>query len=139
MDPAMTPWQRYKATMQIEESAGDVYWADEGVESEAEREFWDAHLGMKLVVLRGLVIQHKAAPYRIDFALPAWQIGIEIDGYEFHSDRRTFALDRERERDLDMAGWRLIRFAAAEVFRNPFECVTDAARLVAVFRRGATR
>jgi very-short-patch-repair endonuclease len=108
---------------------------DEGIESEAEREFWDAYQGMHPPELAGLVIQHKVGPYRIDFAIPGKRIGIEIDGYEYHSDRRTFILDRERQRDLEMREWRLIRFAAAEVFRNPFECVLDAARLVAVFRR----
>jgi very-short-patch-repair endonuclease len=113
--------------------------SDSGIESEAEREFWDSYLGLKPPQLDGLRIQHKVPPYRLDFAIPDKKIGIEIDGYEYHSDRRSFTLDRERQRDLELRGWRIIRFSGEEACRRPDECVLDSARLVTVFQKGIRR
>jgi len=141
-----TPWQIYKENKELAERAaseeaamllkcGVGTYYDEGVESPAEQRFWDSYLGLRPPQLNGLVTQHKVPPYRIDFAIPGKKIGIEIDGYEYHSDKYSFTQDRQRERDLDLAGWRLIRFSGEEVFRYPDECVLDAARLVSVFRK----
>lgn len=61
--------------------------------------------------------------YRIDFADIHTLIGIEIDGHKFHSDKKAFVNDRHRQRVLEQAGWRLIRFAAVEVMDDAANCV----------------
>lgn len=104
------------------------------VESEAERRFWETYTDLRPLALNGLVPQHKVPPYRLDFAIPNKKIGIEIDGYGFHSDKDTFLRDRQRQRALEMVGWRIIRFAGKEACDTPERCVTDAAKLVTVFQ-----
>jgi hypothetical protein len=56
---------------------------------------------------------------RVDAAYPERRIAIEIDGYEFHSSPDAFQRDRARQNDLVRLGWRVLRFTAADVLRNP--------------------
>lgn len=46
----------------------------------------------------------------IDVAFPALMIAIEIDGFAYHSDARTFVTDRRRQNMLVAAGWTVLRF-----------------------------
>jgi very-short-patch-repair endonuclease len=50
--------------------------------------------------------------YRLDLAYPDEKIGIEVDGREFHSGRRVFDSDRERQNALTLAGYLILRFTA---------------------------
>lgn len=58
------------------------------------------------VVLRG-------QEYFVDVAFPGPRIAIEFDGYEFHSAREAFELDRRRQNELVLAGWTVLRFTWA--------------------------
>jgi len=64
--------------------------------------------------------------YRIDFADVDRMIAIELDGHAYHSDKEAFENDRVRERELEEAGWRVLRFAGTEIHRNVSKCVLDA-------------
>jgi very-short-patch-repair endonuclease len=49
------------------------------------------------------------------------RLGIEVDGWAHHGQRKAdFLRDRERDRQLVLHGWRLLRFAASEIRRNPW-------------------
>lgn len=51
---------------------------------------------------------------------------IEIDGFEWHDKTPEQAeSDRRRERDIQRAGYTVIRFAAREVLRDPYPCVKE--------------
>ena len=56
---------------------------------------------------------------RVDAAYPDRRIAIEIDGYEFHSSPDAFQRDRARQNDLVRLGWRVLRFTAPDILRNP--------------------
>jgi very-short-patch-repair endonuclease len=66
---------------------------------------------------------------RIDFAIPDRKIGIELDGHATHSSTQAIADDRRRQRRLESAGWRIIRFGGAEVYADANGCVRQAAAL----------
>lgn len=106
------------------------------LESPIEEAFWNAYLRAQPAELLGLKTQQPAlgGRYRIDFALPDKKIGIELDGYAWHSSREAFTKDRERQRDLELAGWRIIRFSGSEAKNNPARCVQQAAALVRGFQ-----
>jgi very-short-patch-repair endonuclease len=81
---------------------------------------------LSLLVSRGLprpVCQHPVTiagrRYRIDLAYPDQRVAIELDGFEFHSARDRFELDRTRQNDLVLAGWRVLRFTWRQVCREP--------------------
>jgi very-short-patch-repair endonuclease len=101
------------------------------LESPIEEAFWSAYLHKAPEELLGLKAQHPVldGKYRLDFALPGQKIGIELDGYAWHSDRKTFTKDRARQRELELDGWRLIRFSGSEINASPEDCVRQAAAL----------
>jgi very-short-patch-repair endonuclease len=106
-------------------------------DSAVEQLFWNSSQSLLLAPLLGLTPQYKVGRYRLDFALPAQKVGIEIDGLAYHSGQEAFIADRKRERELEMDGWRLLRFAAQEVMSNADGCVRQAARWVE--RQGGAR
>lgn len=110
--------------------------------SPIERLFWDAYREFTPDLypeIAGLVPQHPAGRYRLDFALPGRRTGIELDGFASHSSTRAIASDRQRQRDLERAGWRIIRFGGSEVYHDAAECVRQAASLVRSWTEGGER
>ena len=56
---------------------------------------------------------------RVDLAWPDLCIAMEIDGYRYHSDVRTFVSDRERGNRIVGCGWSLLRTTPTAVRRRP--------------------
>jgi very-short-patch-repair endonuclease len=50
--------------------------------------------------------------FRLDFAYPEAMVAIEYDGWDAHSSRAAFDRDRRRDRILQLAGWRVLRFTS---------------------------
>ncbi|MFC9268970.1 endonuclease domain-containing protein [Streptomyces zhihengii] len=101
--------------------------------SAIERAFWQAYQEAAPPELSGLKTQHPVfdGRYRLDFALPGRKVGIELDGYAWHSSPEAFTRDRARQRELELAGWRIIRFSGSEVTTDAAGCVRQAAELAA--------
>lgn len=72
-----------------------------------------------------LVREHPIGRSRVDFALPELHLAIEIDGFDYHSSRDQLVADRRRQREIEAAGWRVIRFAGSEIRRDAESCVLD--------------
>ena len=57
--------------------------------------------------------------YRIDIALEAEKIAIEIDGWQYHGKfKSAHESDRERQNHLAVAGWLVLRFTAGQIFKD---------------------
>ena len=63
----------------------------------------------------------------VDLVVAGWLV-IELDGYEFHSDRWPFHHDRERDRELVRQGYTPIRFTSNNVRSG--KIVTDVQRIL---------
>lgn len=50
--------------------------------------------------------------YRLDMAYLDEMVGIEVDGYAFHSSSERFHRDRKRDNRLRQAGWNILHFSA---------------------------
>ncbi|HEX3101231.1 MAG TPA: DUF559 domain-containing protein [Pyrinomonadaceae bacterium] len=82
--------------------------------------------------------QYQAEKYRVDFALfvnfvanEQIKIVVECDGHEFHEKtKEQAARDKRRNRDLEISGWRLLRFTGSEIWRDPRTCADHTAALV---------
>lgn len=51
----------------------------------------------------------------IDLAYPDAMLAIEVDGYAWHGDHEAFERDRERDIELKMRGWTVLRFTWAKI------------------------
>lgn len=65
--------------------------------------------------------------YRIDYALRGSEhtIAVELDGFEFHSDRGAFSYDRLRQNDLTGSGLDVIRFSYDSIRSETTRCVAQ--------------
>lgn len=90
--------------------------------------------------------QHQVGRYRVDFLLtghevsinpddrngplvilPAGSVLVECDGHDFHERTKEQAKrDRQRDRDLQRAGFQVFRFTGSEIFADPFKCAEEA-------------
>lgn len=103
-------------------------------DSEVERQFWDAHTALGRPI-PDLVPQYEVTAngknYRLDFYSPSRRKAIEVDGLAFHNGQESFIRDRNRQRDLEMSGTGVLRFAAKEVMNDAAACVRQAAQWAA--------
>lgn len=79
---------------------------------------------------RGLRLQcqYRVLIYRLDFAVPADRLGVEVDGWERPASWRGRAPRREREQHLGANGWRVLRFWGKEVLDDVDACVEEVWR-----------
>ncbi|MDR5835394.1 DUF559 domain-containing protein [Caballeronia sp. LZ034LL] len=95
---------------------------------------WHAFLLSPQSVFPGLGADGKDA--RVDAyiwcpAQPKLRMIVECDGYEFHGPKANFIADRQRDRNLQRAGYDVYRFAGTELF-NDMKKVADEAWLTAI-------
>lgn len=90
--------------------------ADDGARSQAERLL--AQL-LRSASLTGWQTNYKVGPYRVDFAFPGKQVAIEVDGWAFHSGRAEFQHDRERQNEIMLMGWQVLRFTWLDLTAYP--------------------
>ena len=60
-------------------------------------------------------VKHGSQAYTIDFAMPQLMLGVEVDGYIFHSSDEQKQSDKERDAKLASHGWTIIRFTDEEI------------------------
>lgn len=65
-----------------------------------------------------------------DLRWPAHKVIVELDGFGTHGTRRAFERDRERDRRLSAAGWRVIRVTWRQLHEDRTELAGDLHRLL---------
>lgn len=86
-----------------------------------------------------VLIQPAVPPYRPDFMLWRWyadplsfdpikspRVIVECDGHDFHDKtREQAARDKSRDRELQAAGFYVLRFTGSELWRNAPKCARE--------------
>lgn len=82
---------------------------------------------LRALVDRGILprTQYRIGALRVDFALPAIRLGVDIEGWEPRAGRG------ERDDELQGHGWSFLRFGGREVFDNPAACAGEIQRRAA--------
>ena len=70
--------------------------------------------------------------HEVDFLWPGHDLVVEVDGYAFHSSRRSFERDRRRDADLTGRGFRVIRITWRQLANEPETVVATLAAALAV-------
>lgn len=91
------------------------------IESPLERDFLTLIRERKMPepVAQHPVIVDGRIVARLDFAYPELKLGIELDGYAFHSSREAFERDRSRLTMLANEGWRILVYTSKQVKDHP--------------------
>jgi very-short-patch-repair endonuclease len=66
------------------------------------------------------------AGHEVDILFEAEKVVVELDGWDFHSDRRSFERDRNKDADLALAGYLVVRITWERLTQTPAQ---EAARL----------
>lgn len=88
-----------------------------GEQKLAERLQGDRELGC-LFYFNRTVRTVRGSDFRVDLLWPEGKVIVEIDGYRFHSDRNTFMKDRNRDYELTISGYLVLRLDHEEVYSD---------------------
>lgn len=83
-------------------------------------------------------ISIKNKKYRVDFLIPVIyknqeniSFVVECDGYEFHQKtKQQVERDNQRQRDLQEAGYEVIRFSGTEIYHKPYQCAISVKNII---------
>ena len=131
LTPADTTIHRGIPVTTVARTLADLGWGRERTRSDLER-----HL-LRICRAHGIPkpeVNVKVGTYEVDFLWRAERLIVEVDGYAYHSSRRSFESDRARDRNLKLCGYEVLRFTDRELSSKP-EAV--AASLRAHLRRRA--
>jgi very-short-patch-repair endonuclease len=117
--PVCSPAEHRRATRQAEFAGlpiGDHSRESDRTRSDLERRFVRLchrhHLPPPEVNVR-------IGPYTVDFLWRELRVVVETDGYGAHRGRQAFEDDRERDNELAMQGYDVLRFSYARVLNEP--------------------
>jgi very-short-patch-repair endonuclease len=77
-------------------------------------------------------VNQRVAGHEVDMLFRAQKLVVELDGYEYHSDRASFERDRNRDPDLLAAGFGTVRVTWERIQITP---ANEAARLHSILAR----
>lgn len=88
---------------------------------------------IKLYLLPQFGIEVEGKKYFVDFLICTEYIDssknnkyvVECDGYDYHSSKKQQAYDNQRQRDIENAGYTVIRFSGKEIFDDEVKCVYE--------------
>ncbi len=69
--------------------------------------------------------------YVVDFYWPQYRLVVEVDGYAFHKQRRSFESDRQKDIALQLAGIRVARVTHERIVTQPTRLITELRGLIA--------
>jgi len=75
--------------------------------------------------LAGWQLHYWLRGYELDAAFPASRVAVEVDGWAWHQDPRSFQHDRQRQNAIVLAGWTLLRFTWHDLTRRPDSVVAE--------------
>jgi very-short-patch-repair endonuclease len=76
------------------------------------------------------LVNARVGRYEVDFLWPREQVIVEMDGFQWHSDKTAFERDRERDAELQAAGYRVIRVTWRQLSRDPDAVIHRIARVL---------
>lgn len=75
--------------------------------------------------VRGWRLGFAFGGFALDVAFPEARVGIEVDGWAWHSDADRFRADRRRQNALVLAGWTVLRFTWDDIVHRPAQVLAE--------------
>jgi very-short-patch-repair endonuclease len=113
---------------------GRPHWASPAEQRLAAALTGDADLGPLFAFNQPVTTRRGGRP-RVDLLWDAGRLVVEIDGYADHATRAAFRRDRQRDYELAISGYLVVRLTAEEVLMD-VQLSLDKVRDAVNFRRG---
>lgn len=75
-------------------------------------------------------VGNSAEGLEVDFLWPKQRVVVEADGRGFHHDPLAFERDRKRDRELQLNGYRVLRFTHAQIEAEPGAVISAISKLL---------
>jgi len=72
--------------------------------------------------------------FRFDFCLPRFKFAIEVDGYGYHRDLKSFKRDREKQKHALINGWVVHRLTSSNI-KNEFNSLLPDIKSMLKYRQ----
>lgn len=84
----------------------------------------DVRVQLEYVRDLNFIVLHGPSPkyFKLDIAIPHLKVAVECDGHEFHSSKESRGRDAKRDRELQAAGWMVLRFTGTEITADARKC-----------------
>lgn len=101
-------------------------------DSPLEDRLWRALTETELPAERQWPVPDKNPRYFVDFAIfcQDGKLAVETDGHEWHSNPIRAAADNTRQNELNIRGWRLLRFSTELITRGIGESMNNVVQMV---------
>ncbi len=66
-------------------------------------------------------VNAEVGPFTVDFLWPGERLIVEVDGWDSHGTRSAFEADRERDTQLKLLGYEVVRFTWRQLRESPAE------------------
>lgn len=93
--------------------------AESPMESEARLVMIDG--GVPPDALQYEIVDHYGRVWRVDFAWPDQKVAVEYDGFDWHSDQKSFRRDRQKRAALQEVGWVVVSIVVDDVRQRPWD------------------
>lgn len=70
------------------------------------------------------------ASIEVDFLWPEQRVVVETDGISVHDNPLAFERDRKRDRELQLSGYRIVRFTYGQIEKEPDAVISTIRRLL---------
>ena len=77
--------------------------------------------------------QYRIGKYSCDFALPQYNLVIEVDGDYWHSLSASIKRDKRKDIYLSSKGWIVLRFKEKDIYRNLTKCLIKINKYIPLF------
>jgi very-short-patch-repair endonuclease len=133
-------WNRKNQSYTTKPKHEQPTWHSPSEMNELERKFFDAAIMRIPNLIPQFEVQTSSGKkYRLDFAKiinpnskrnKLLKIAIELDGHNFHKTKEQRTNDIERQHNLELDGWKVIRFTGSQIYKDLNRCVDVAAKLI---------
>ena len=48
---------------------------------------------------------------------------VELDGFDYHNNKKQMNYDYDREQNLQMMGYKVMRFTGSQIYNKPYDCI----------------
>lgn len=101
----------------------------------------------KMFTLEPQVLVGKNKKYRADFLVEFYYkdgiefklnkpLIVELDGFDYHSNKKQMNYDYERENELKSDGYDIIRFTGSQVYNEPLKCIRTIYNVIGKSKNG---
>lgn len=80
--------------------------------------------------ITGWQANYPVAGYKVDVGFPTQKVALEVDGWAYHSHADVFVADRNRQNNIALLGWTVLRFTWLDLTDFPDRVIAEVRQAI---------